>query len=80
MFAKVIDGVVVTYPCNMSDEAIGVQFDTEPTDEVLAQYNMVKVYPPINPVKPKWNERIVELPLELVDGKWYAKFDVEVIV
>jgi hypothetical protein len=80
MYAKVVDGVLVKYPCNMSDEAPGVQFYTEPTEEVLAQYNMVNVYPPIDPTpRPKWNEEIIELTPELVDGKWHARYQIQQI-
>ena len=74
-YAKLRDGLPVR--CNISDEVSDITFTTEPTAEQLAPYDVVIINDALS--IPEHNEEthgLAELTPELIDGKWYATYEV----
>ena len=74
-YAKLRDGVPVR--CNISDEVKDITFTSEPTAEQLAPYDVVIINDATS--LPEFNAEthgLAETAPQLIDGKWYASYDV----
>jgi len=76
MFAKIVDNLVVKYPCNMSD--VRQEFpETSIPDGVIEQFGYVNVEPTPTPVFNQLAQRLVQEYPILVNDVWIEKWRVD---